>query len=378
MSAAVFLVSPWLASERVGHPPGEDRRLVRRRRRHGQDRAVARVERDDRAAARVPLLVRLRETDAVLKRLLCGPLELEVDRQTERVPDLRQNLRRDRAERAPERVDVDLILARDTAQVAVVGRLDAALPDLVSARVALAEHVQLPPGDLAHIPEQLRGERAVRVVPYGAASHRDARELGRVLEQVGHERAGRVDAHRHRCQVVAALHARLDAQHDPAHRNLRHQREVVQLGAPGGVPLREVGRPQLYRLGRRVRDDRRSGAVEDQAPRCLHTHRPERVGLCLRDVRRPREHLQRPQSQEERREDDQQSGAEDRDAAREARDGSDGLLALPAGRGPARARTRVLGGRASQAAAPRWRDRCDRAGGAAAARARRPVRRAAG
>ena len=65
-----------------------------------------RVDRDDRAAARRPLAVRLRELDAVLQRLLRRLLELQVERQPHRVAGRGGNRRHERAARPAERVDV--------------------------------------------------------------------------------------------------------------------------------------------------------------------------------------------------------------------------------------------------------------------------------
>ena len=63
----------------------EDRGLVRRGRRHREDGAVARVERDDRASVGGPVVVLVREVDPVLERLLGGALELHVEREAQRV-----------------------------------------------------------------------------------------------------------------------------------------------------------------------------------------------------------------------------------------------------------------------------------------------------
>ena len=65
-------------------PAREDAGPERRVRRHREDVAGVRVERDDRAAVRRPLAVLVRERDAVLERALGGALEPDVDRQADR------------------------------------------------------------------------------------------------------------------------------------------------------------------------------------------------------------------------------------------------------------------------------------------------------
>ena len=145
------------------HVAGEDGRLVRRRRRHREDGAVPRIERDDRAAARSPLALCLRGPNPVVERALGRLLQVEVDRQPQRVTGSRGVSDGQVAHRMAARVDAHARLPVVAAQVAVVLRLDADLADHVPRLVAL--HVlQLLRGNLAHVPENLRGERLVWVM----------------------------------------------------------------------------------------------------------------------------------------------------------------------------------------------------------------------
>ena len=85
--------------------PDVDRRLVGRVRRHRAHGAVARVERDDRAARDVVLLVGPGERDALPDRALGRALNVDVDREPDRrarlgvPPDLERALRAARASR---------------------------------------------------------------------------------------------------------------------------------------------------------------------------------------------------------------------------------------------------------------------------------------
>jgi hypothetical protein len=143
-----------------------DRRLVRRVRRHRTDGAVARVERDDRAAGDVVLLVRPRKGDALADRLLGGPLQADVDRQPHGRPGPGIPPDLERALGSAEGVDADLGRARDAPQVAVVGRLDPRLADLVAAlvvRLRAPFRLQLLRRDLTDVAEDLSSEGLIGV-----------------------------------------------------------------------------------------------------------------------------------------------------------------------------------------------------------------------
>jgi hypothetical protein len=345
-------------------------RVVARRGRHREDRAVVRIERDDRAAARVPLLVRLSEADAVLQRLLRRRLKLGVDGQPHVVARLRDRRRREAATRAPERVDVQTGATRDSAQVAVVRRLHPALPDLVAGLVVLLRtRRELRRRDLADVAEHLRRERVVRVVANERPPRRHSRELRGVLVQVVDHRVARGLAHRHRRHQIVRVPPRLDSGCDLVQGDARHLGDLAQLRVPGRVDLGQVAGPQEDRRRRRVRHERDAVPVDDLSPRRLHAHGAERVCRGLLHVRRPREDLQRPEPQDEDGEDHEHRDAEHAHPPEQARVGPIRLLdALARRQEPLRARTLSSRG-ASQAAAPRSRSRRARAGAGAHARA---------
>ena len=247
---------------------GVDGRLVRRRRRHREDGAVVRVHRDDRAAARRPLAVRLREMDAVRERPLRRLLELQVERQPQRMARLRDGRLLQLAARPSERVDVHPRRAGDAAEIRVVGGLDAGLADHVAGLVALLrQRLQLLRGDLADVAEHLRRQRPVRVVADVRRRRLDAGELRRVLGEVVHHRVLRrlpQDDRRHR---IALMH--LDRGGDLVQRNVRHTRERAELVVAVDVVLRQVGRPELDGGGGGVRDEHVPVPVEDDAARSL-------------------------------------------------------------------------------------------------------------
>jgi hypothetical protein len=347
------------------------RRLERRVRREREHRAVARVERDDRAAVRGPLVVGVREVDAVLQRALRGPLQVGVEREPQVVPGRGADGRLDRRLRAAAAVDRQLRRAVTAAQVAVVGRLDAGLPDDVAGLVAeLAPLLQLVLRDLADVPERLRGERAVRVLAQVAVRQAHAGELVLPLPDV--RVLVRMDAvldHDGRERVVLVL---LHAREDLAHRDVDDLRELPQLRALGRPALREVGGPQLDARAERVDDERLAVPVEDRAARRVERADAHAVVVCGGRVLRPGEDLERPQAQEQHREHAERERAEDRDAERELR-GQPVRLADAGIRRQERARRA-----ASQGGAPRGSGRRCRPAGAACARARRPGRSAAG
>src|SRR5207245_4877009 len=101
----------------------------------------------------------------VADRALGGALQVDVEREAQRVAAARVHLRLDGARRAPARVDGELRAAVAAAHVAVVLRLDPALADDVAEAVAEPPPLlQLRRGDLAGIAEDLRSERLVRVL----------------------------------------------------------------------------------------------------------------------------------------------------------------------------------------------------------------------
>src|SRR5439155_22369969 len=92
------------------------------------------------------------------------------------------------APRVAERVDAQVELPRNAAEVRVVRSLDTRLPDLVARAVRLAELLQLLRRDFARVSEQLRGELPVRVAPRERVRDPEPGVVLAVLEQVPHLR----------------------------------------------------------------------------------------------------------------------------------------------------------------------------------------------
>ena len=223
----------------------EDGRLVRRARGHRANRPVPRVERDDRPAARIERLVLLRDLDALADRPLGGPLQLDVERQPDRVAGLRLLAVLRRAERSAERVDADLRGAGAASEVAVESGLDAGLADLVARPISDdvgALRLQLLRRDLAHVAEQVRRRGAVLVVAEERLRDAHARELGLALGEVGHLLLADRGLDRDRRERVFARG--LDLPHEPA---ARHVEDACQLAEhPVAALLRQVADPDLH------------------------------------------------------------------------------------------------------------------------------------
>ena len=160
----------------------EDARVERRVRREREHLAVPGVERDDRAAVRVPAaagaLRVARDLDPVLERALRRVLEADVDRQRHVVAVHRLLQLLEVAARLPERVDEQTLEPRRPAQVAVERGLDARLADLVPRHEpGVRALVELLLRHLADVAEDVRAERAVRVVANVALDELHPREL---------------------------------------------------------------------------------------------------------------------------------------------------------------------------------------------------------
>ena len=170
---------------------------------------------------------------------------------------------------------MELRRARDTAQIRVVRRLGAGLPDLVVQVIALAEPRQLGLRDRADVAERLRREILIRVVPDPRAARRDTGELRRALGEVLEHRPARVVADRHRGDEVVAALPRLDPARDLVQRDARHLGQSRELGVAVVVDRRQVGRPELDRRRRDVRDERDAAPVEQEAARRRLPQDPE-------------------------------------------------------------------------------------------------------
>ena len=114
-------------------------------------------------AAIGPLVIVVGQPDPVGERILGGALEIDVDGQTDVVARLRKLAELPLAGDPPEGVDEDASLAANTAEIHVVGRLDAGLTDAVARRVALVGlGGELLGADLTDVAKELRGEGPAR------------------------------------------------------------------------------------------------------------------------------------------------------------------------------------------------------------------------
>ena len=315
----------------------------------------------------------MRQVDPVRQGPLGGALQLDVEREAQRVSRLRPGLHPRRRLRAAPRVDRQLRLAVSASQVAVVCGLDSGLPDRVVRLVAAAtQPLVLLRRDLADVAEHLRSERLVRVLPQLALREMNAREVGGVLGQVvdlvvvqpelddhGRQRVGRVLAQR--LQHVADAHA-------------GDHRQRAELRALGRPVLRQVGGPQLDARPRHVAHEHVPVAIEDRAARRLQAERAHAIVVRLREVAVAGQHLQRPEPQEQRGEDGERQEAEHGDAERQLGREPVRLLDPRVAGEEASAR----GVRASQGAAPPRRGRRAGAAGRAGVRVRTPAPSGAG
>ena len=156
-------------AKRLGIGDGDARRIERRPRREREDRAVARIQDDDRSAGRFLSL------DRATQHALGRGLDLEVDREHE----VRAVLRRDRGPKADRelavlRIALDGEAPGDPAQQLVVRALDAVLTEAV----------------VVHESEQLRRERVVRIHALGLRLEAEARDRRALRPRARPARAG--------------------------------------------------------------------------------------------------------------------------------------------------------------------------------------------
>ena len=128
---------------------------------------VAGLDRDERAAA-------------VAERELRDLLQLDVERQPQVVARHRRRARQ-RAHRAPARVHLDLLDAGRAVQLALVGKLDADLADVVGALVVggllpPGDALEVAVGDAPDVADHVRRDLAVRILAEQARLDVDAGE----------------------------------------------------------------------------------------------------------------------------------------------------------------------------------------------------------
>src|SRR5262249_4988711 len=182
-----------------------------------------------------PLPVLMCDRNPVAQRLLGRALQLDVDRELDRVAWQEAPAREEAAARHPERVDADLGSARPSAQELVEGGLDTRLADLVGGvvdsltlRVMLApELLELLRRDLPDVAEDLRGERLVRVVAQERADDLDAREVEPMLVEVRDLVVCRTGLHRNRIRELVAMC--VDVARELVHGDGEHCRQLLDL-----------------------------------------------------------------------------------------------------------------------------------------------------
>ena len=358
----------------------EDVRVVARVGRERADCSIARVEGDDCAGRRVPVVVRLGAVDAVDDRLLRGPLELRVERQPDRIAGIGNLLHLGRALRSAERVDAQLREPGPPAQLLVERGLDASLADRVPERVA-AELLQLQLRDRADVAHQLGGEVAEAVLPDERVRDSQARELRLVLQEVENlVLAGELLQGHQGDRVAAVL---LDLARDVRQRDVEDVGEAPQL-CEGPVP-REIGRPDLDGGPGLVVDEDAAVPVLDRPARGLLWSQSDLVVLGHLEELVPGEDLEGPEPEEEdgeRGEDEEAEDADPEDGLRRELAGLDhdgvageAIRALGAWVGREEAARPVGAYAASQRTRPPGAGPADGRGGG---RVRRPGRRAGG
>ncbi len=175
----------------------------------------------------------------------------------------------ERTLRASHGVHANLRQAGVAAEVLVVTRLDAGLSHLVARLVDLGLLVELPRRHLAHVAEHLRRQRLVRVVAQVGLLDLDARELGRVLVQVGDLVLPHGRLHGDRVERVGDALVHLLGELER-----RHPQDLGEvLDDRVAAVLRQVAHPELHGRAGDVVDDHLAVAVEDRPARRLEPDR---------------------------------------------------------------------------------------------------------
>ena len=290
--------------DRLGdHGPREDGRVEGGHRAEGEDLAGVDVHRDE--AAR-----QAEAADGALRRRL----ELRVEAQAQVVAGPRLLDAEAPAGGRAAGVDLNAGPAVDPPEQVVVGGLDPGLPDQVSGLQRLVLGLlQLVGVDLAHVAEQVRGERALRVAAHVDAVNAHPGELALVLAQVVDEviRDVAPKGHRARRRLLGLL---ADLLLDPVDAHPGHRGQAPDHLRPRLLGLRELRGPHLKRKRRAVADKRLAVAIHDLPAGRLHGDLAHLVVVGLRQVAVAGEHLEVPEAKEDRREDHQGERAQDRDA----------------------------------------------------------------
>ena len=201
-----------------------------------------------------------------------------------------------RAEHVAPGVHLELGQPRGAAQVALVALLDAGLADRVTQPVAAPlPLLQLRVGDLTHVPEDVGGQRVVRVGPLGQGKGVDAGEVRPVLLDVDERVLAHPEGDRHR--LVRRVLRVVDT---PVQLLRAHAEEGGQAGQGALGAGSELGTADGDRQGDPVVDQGPAPPVEDAAPGrfLVDDADPVLVGPHLEGGRV--HHLQVPEAGEQR------------------------------------------------------------------------------
>ena len=271
---------------------------------------------DRRAGVGLGEAVGVRRGDAELDGVLGRLLDAGIESQHEVVARFRQAATGHDALRPAERVDLDLRGAVLALQPLVVGRLHAALADLVVGQVALELGLfELLGVDLAEIAEDWRGQVSQRVGAQVALLDLHARERLEVLEQVGDQRPRDVAFDDH--EVVRQPGLLGDEGQHGLGPHVHERGEAP--GQRGELALRHVHRSDADGKPGPVVDEDTARAVFDHATRRLDLERAQAVVLGLGHVGLGVEDLQHPETKDKDAENRQRDGGQDGHSGRHRR-----------------------------------------------------------
>jgi hypothetical protein len=180
----------------------EEVRVVARLRDERENLAVARVDRDERAAARA-------------ERRLGDFLQLDVEREREVVAGGRRDARQ-RAHSAAAGVDLDLLDAGRAVQLTLVGELDADLADIVGALVVgalapLVDAYEVAIVDASDVADRMRCNFAVRILAKEPRLDLDSRKPIAIDSEARDFVVGQLGAKREAFEVLGLVHQLLEA-----------------------------------------------------------------------------------------------------------------------------------------------------------------------
>ena len=210
---------------------------------------------------------------------------------TRLLPELRRRARQ-RADAAPAGVDLDLLEAGGAVQLALVGRFDADLADVVGAAVVGVDALVLERRlvvlvDAADVADHVRGDIAERVLAEQARLDLHAREAEAVGGELRDLLVGEAGADRQALGIALSTEQLAEAR-AVARRDLDQLGELVDRRARRSSPARE----DLERVGGVVAREHHAVAVDDQAAVGHDRHDRDAVVLGLRVVVLVLDHLQ--------------------------------------------------------------------------------------